>query len=171
MGAEDAYLKLPTAGFLSEEFSAAFWYKVNSTPDRAGIITIGATADNRNQGFRLFREGNADEQRIKLNVGTGSGESWNDGGVLDVTAGEWVHVAITISQTKSTIYFNGVEKLSADLANMIDWTGCDYVTIGAGGETFSYWNHLSDLSLYDELRFFNKALSPAEIQAIIDSES
>lgn len=170
-GADNSYLKVPTAGLLNDEFSATFWYKVNSSPDRSGLLTIGATADNREQGIRLFREGSASEQRIKLNVGTGSGESWNDGDVLDATAGQWVHIAITVSQTKSTIYFNGVEKRSADLANKVDWTGCGYLTIGSGGETFSYWGHESDLSLYDELRFFNKVLTQAEIQAIINAES
>ena len=26
---------------LSSEFSASFWYNLNSTPDRAGILVIG----------------------------------------------------------------------------------------------------------------------------------
>ncbi|NJN27506.1 MAG: LamG domain-containing protein [Cyclobacteriaceae bacterium] len=169
-GAENAYLEVPTAGLLSDEFSAAFWYKVNPTPDRAGMLVIGATPDNRNQGIRLFREGNATEQRIKLNVGTGSSDAWNDGDVLDATSAEWVHIAVTISASKSTIYFNGVEKRTADLPAKIDWTGCDVATIASGGETFSYWGHESDLSLMDEMRFFNKALSQAEIKAIYDSE-
>ncbi len=86
-------------------------------------MVVGDDADDRNQGFRLFREGSPTEQRIKLNVGTGTGESWNDGGVIDVAAGEWVHVAFTISSTESKIYFNGIEMNSADLSAPIDWTG------------------------------------------------
>ena len=168
-GATDAYLTFPMEGLKTSEFSAAFWYKVNSSPDRAGILIVGDDADDRKQGFRLFREGSADEQRIKLNVGTGEGESWNDGGVIDVTAGEWVHIAFSISNTKSTIYFNGIEMLSADLAAPIDWTGCELMTIGAGGDTFSYWNHLSDSSDMDELRLFGKTLSQSEIQIMINS--
>ena len=168
-GATNSNLTFPIAGLFGNEFSGAFWYKVNSTPDRAGILVVGNNVpENRNQGFRLFREGSGTEQRIKINVGTGTGESWNDGGVINVTAGEWVHIAFTVSQTKSTIYFNGVEKLSATLSAGVDWSGCEKLTIGAGGETFSYWNHLSDLSFMDELRLFNKALTPAEIQAIMN---
>lgn len=168
-GATDSYLTFPMEGLKTSEFSAAFWYKVNPSPDRAGILVVGDDADDRNQGFRLFREGNGDEQRIKLNVGTGAGESWNDGGVIDVTAGEWVHIAFSISNTNSTIYLNGVEMLSADLAAPIDWTGCEVMTIGAGGETFSYWDHLSDNSDMDELRVFGKALSQTDIQIMINS--
>ncbi len=168
-GATDAYLTFPSEGLLSNEFSAAFWYKVNADPDRAGLLVIGDNADDRNQGFRLFREGNTTEQRIKLNVGTGAGESWNDGGVIDVATGEWVHVAFTISQTESKIYFNGNQMNTATLSGPIDWTGVGPLTIGAGGETFSYWDHKSDISDMDELRIFDKALSQEEIQIMINA--
>lgn len=168
-GTTDSYLTFPSEGLLSNEFSGAFWYKVNANPDRAGILVVGDDADDRFQGFRLFREGNADEQRIKLNVGTGAGESWNDGGLIDVAAGEWVHVAFTISQNQSVIYFNGNQINTADMAAPVDWTGCEEITIGSGGETFSYWNHLSDGSDIDELRFFDKALTQTDIQIMLNS--
>lgn len=168
-GAADSYISYPASRFYGDEFSATFWMKINATPDRAGIISVGASADSRQQGFRLFREGSATEQRIKLNVGTGDGESWNDGDVIDVTTGDWVHIAISISQSKNTIYFNGEAVRSSDMSGF-DWTGCQTLTIGAGGETFSYWNHLSDLSLFDNMRFFNKALSAEEIKSIFNDE-
>ncbi len=168
-GATDSYLTFPAEGLLTNEFSAAFWYKVDASPDRAGILVVGDDADDRKQGFRLFREGNADEQRLKLNVGTGDGESWNDGGIINVAAGEWVHIAFTISETKNTIYFNGVEVRSSDMASGVDWTGCNEITVASGGETFSYWNHKSDISKIDELRLFNKSLSPAEIKSMINA--
>jgi Concanavalin A-like lectin/glucanases superfamily/Bacterial Ig domain len=168
MGATDSYLTYPIDGlFGADAFSATFWYKVNSTPDRAGILVVGDDVDDRFQGFRLFREGTETEQRIKVNVGVGDGESWNDGGLIDVTAGEWVHIALTVSATESKIYFNGVEQLSSTLTSSIDWSGCSELNIGAGGPTFSYWNHLSDLSMLDELRLYNKALSAAEIQSML----
>ncbi|MFW5756438.1 MAG: LamG-like jellyroll fold domain-containing protein [Tangfeifania sp.] len=169
-GATDSYITFPMEDLKSDEFTAAFWYKVDATPEKAGILSVGAEPENRQQGFRLFREGGAESQQIKLNVGTGSGESWNDGGFLDVTAGDWVHIAITISQTKNSLYFNGTEVRSADMEAMIDWTGCEEITIGAGGETFSYWDHLSDLSFMDELRFFNKALTQEEVQDIMSAD-
>lgn len=168
-GATDSYITFPSSGLQSSEFSAAFWYKVNSSPDRAGLLVVGDDVTDRNQGFRLFREGSGTEQRIKLNVGTGTGESWNDGGVLDATSDDWVYVTFTVSQTETKIYFNGVEMNSAALSAPIDWAGVGPLTIGAGGETFSYWDHKSDISGIDELRIFNKALSQAEIQIMINS--
>lgn len=168
--ATDSYLQMPTNGlFGADSFTAAFWYKVNASPDRAGILVVGTPdiAENRSQGFRIFREGNATEQRIKLNLGINSGESWNDGGVIDVTAGEWVHIAVTVSPTESNIYFNGEPSLTSTFGSTVDWTGTSSLTIGAGGPTFSYWDHLSDLSIIDELRIFNRVLTQEEIQSLL----
>lgn len=39
-GATDSYLTFPTSGLLGTEFSASFWYKLNATPNRSGILTI-----------------------------------------------------------------------------------------------------------------------------------
>ncbi|APU68866.1 LamG-like jellyroll fold domain-containing protein [Christiangramia flava] len=169
-GTADSYLNFPFDGSIGEEFTAAFWYKVSGNPDRAGILVAGAD-ENRTQGFRLFREGSADEQRIKLNVGTGTGESWNDGGVLDVNADEWVHVAFTVTATGTTIYLNGQAVNTGSMAAPIDWSGVSELTIGSGGETFSYWGHTYDNSGIDELRFFSEALSQEQIQSLINASS
>lgn len=169
LGATDSYLTIPLDDDLGNEFSAAFWYKPSGTPDRAGILVAGDDEADRNQGFRLFREGNADEQTIKLNVGTGAAESWNDGG--KVPTGEWVHIAFTVSPTETVLYFNGVPVNTGTMNGDIDWTGVEELTIGAGGETFSYWDHLSDSSPMDELRMFDSALSQEDIQNLINSSS
>ncbi|WP_273276607.1 LamG-like jellyroll fold domain-containing protein [Maribacter polysiphoniae] len=170
LGATDSYLSFPAEGLLSNAFSASFWYKVDADPDRAGILVVGDDADDRLQGFRVFREASGDDQRIKMNVGTGVGESWNDGGLINPSSTEWVHITVTISNTKNTIYFNGVEVNSSDMSAPIDWTGCEEFTIGSGGPTFDYWGHLSDNSAIDELRFFNKELSVEEVVNIYGGE-
>ena len=164
----DNYLTFPTSELtLTQNFSGAFWYKVNATPDRAGILTMGGAVDNRNQGLRLLREGNAENQRIKLNIGTGNTDVWNDGGEISVAAGDWVHVAFTISESQTKIYLNGMEVNTSILSAPIDWTGTSALVIGAGGPNFSYWDHKSDSSLMDELRLFDKTLSQIEITSMI----
>jgi hypothetical protein len=176
-GANQAYLTFPTAGITNDEFSAVFWYRVNASPDRSGILTIGppdpalpATPNNRKSGFRLFREAAGAKQRIKLNVGTGASDSWFDGGAaadVDPAVNQWVHLAITISQSKAVVYLNG-NVVSQGNFDGVDWTGCDIFSIASGAPRFMEWGHLSDQSLYDELRIFNKALTQAEIQAIMN---
>ncbi len=169
-GATGSYLTFPTTGLTGNEYSAVFWYKVNSSPDRSGIINASPSGEDRSKGFRLFREGGASAQRIKMNVGTGAGETWNDGQEIAATAPGWVHIAMTISASECIIYINGsVARVSAT-GGPIDWTGCDVFGIGSGAPNFTYWGHGADLSSYDELRMFNRVLSQTEIQTIIDNE-
>lgn len=179
-GATDAYLTFPSAGLLGTEFSASFWMKVDDSPDRAGVLVIGppdpnlpATPNNRNSGFRFFRENAGGKQRFKLNVGTGSSDSWFDGGTnADVVpnTGEWVHFAISISATNAAVYINGQVASQGSLAGGVSWAGCDIISIMSGVPRFTEWGHLSDRSYMDELRFFNQALTQQDVLAIIDSE-
>ena len=178
-GATDSYLTYPTDGLLGNEFSASFWYKVNATPDRAGILVIGPPDDanpdapnNRNNGFRFFREGGATNQTFKLNVGNGTADSWFDGGAaatIDPTVStDWIHLAFTISDTEAVVYMNG-EVVSQGPFPGVDWTGGDILSIMSGAPRFTGWGHLSDLSYMDALALYNKALSQAEIQAIMNN--
>lgn len=169
-GATDSYLTFPLAGLTGTEFSAEFWVKLNATPDRAAIISISPAGEDRTKGLRFFREGSATEQRFKLNVGTGAGETWNDGGIVKTSTTDWVHLAFTVSQTTCTIYINGAVATSVP-TSAIDWTGCSNISIGSGAPNFAYWDHKSDLSKLDELRLFNKALTQTEIQNIIQNDS
>jgi hypothetical protein len=175
-GATDAYLSADATDLMGDEFSAAFWYKIDGVPDRSGILTISppdptATLPNkRTSGFRLFREGSATKQTFKLNVGTGGDESWFDGtdaaSINPVTTTGWIHLAITISQTKAAVYING-NLVSSGTFGGVDWTDCSKLSIASGAPNFIEWGHLSDNSLYDELRIFNKALTQAEVQALM----
>lgn len=169
-GGTDSYFSFPLSGLYSDKgISFTFWYKVNASPDRAGIITINDNTndkdENRFQGLRLFREGNATSQRIKLNVGTNTGESWNDGGVINVDGSTWVHVGVTVSPTESKIYLNGVLQNTATYKQPFDFSTSTTLNIGSGAPSFTYWNHLSDLSVIDELRVYNTALTDAEVKA------
>lgn len=173
-GNADSYLISPIDGLTSQTISATFWYKVNATPDRAGILVIGPedTANPESQnlrtsGFRLFREASGSSQVIKLNIGIGSGESWNDGGTIDPAAGEWVHIAFTISETESKIYIDGNEVNTGTLSSPISWDGTDIMSIMSGAPRFAGWNHLSDASYMDDLRIYNKVLTSQEINDVM----
>ncbi len=174
-GATDSYLTLPAESFMNEEFSASFWYKVNATPDRAGLLTIAPpdpTNNNRTSGFRLFRENAGGKQRIKLNVGNGEADNWFDGGAAaDVDAdADWVHVAFTIAGDRCAVYINGEVVSQGDYPG-VSWANCTSLSIGSGAPNFTEWGHLSDLSLFDELRIFNKALTQEEITQIFEDDN
>ncbi len=176
-GAADAYLTFPTQGLLGDEFSAAFWYKVNASPDRAGILVVGppepgvAKPNNRTSGFRLFREDAGGKQRVKLNVGAGAADIWFDGGAaadIDPAAGDWVHIAFTIGADKAVVYINGNIVSEGALPDGVDWAECDLLSIASGAPRFTGWDHFSDQSLIDELRLFDKALTQEEVQTLME---
>jgi len=170
-GATDSYLTFPSAGLVGNEFSAEFWCKINNiAPNRAGIISISPAGEDRTKGLRFFREGDGVSQSFKLNIGTGATDIWNDGGKVNTPNNDWVHFAFTVSQTSCIIYINGAVAATVP-SGTIDWTGCSLISIGSGAPNFAYWDHKSDLSKYDELRFFNKALTQNEIQNIIFADS
>nr|WP_321452077.1 LamG domain-containing protein [uncultured Carboxylicivirga sp.] len=174
VGAANSYLTFSTADIdlQASEFSASFWLNINASADRAGILTMGPedaanpdAQNDRTSGFRFFREANGDMQRFKLNAGNGTADSWFDGGAaadVDPTTGNWVHMAFAISEAEARVYIDGVE-VSQGAFDGIDWTGCDLLTIMSGAPRFSGWNHLSDESMMDELRLYNKALSAEEV--------
>ena len=179
-GAPDSYLTYPSETLENPEISASFWYNVQADPDRAGILVVSPpdsdnpdASNNRSSGFRFFREGSATNQVFKLNVGDGTADTWFDGGpsaAVNPDTAEWIHVAFSISQTGAAVYLDGKLAVEGEFAG-IDWTGCDILSIASGAPRFVQWGHLSDNSLIDELRFFSKAITESEVQAIIDARS
>jgi hypothetical protein len=170
-GAADAYMTYPTTGILGSEFSVAFWYKLNPVPKRAGLISISSPEQppdtSRKSGFRFLREDGGTQMKFGINFGIGSTEVWMNPFMTIDPTDEWMHFAISISATKATIYVNGAVILEKDdVAGPISWKGCSSISIASGEPNFIYWEHFSDLSLYDEMHFFTKAITAEEVQAL-----
>ncbi len=168
-GAADSYVTFPTEGLVGDAFAVTFWYKLNADPEKAGLISISPEGEDRTSGFRMFREGDATSQDVNLNFGTGDVEGWPGGVTLDATSGEWVHLAVSVSQAGTKVFMNGDLMIDGEGA-VIDWTGCDQISIGSGEPNFAYWDHFSDQSLFDEMRIFNKGLTQAQVQAVMADE-
>jgi hypothetical protein len=174
-GATDSYLTFPTTGLQqSNEFSASCWLKLPSTIDsNAGILVMGPedtanpdAQNDRTSGFRFFYDNSGGLAYFKVNVGTGSGETWVDGGdaakVDPAVNSGWIHLAMTISGTDVAYYING-QQVGTATTTGIDWTGCDLFSIMSGAPRFTGWGHLSCTGEMDELYLFNKALSADEV--------
>ncbi len=179
-GAEGAYLSFPTRRLQNDVFSATFWMYINTEPSRAGILVMSQKdtenvgyperQNDRTKGLRFFREDDSGMQRFKLNVGTDEGERWFDGGAnanVDPSASNWVHFAITISESRAAVYIDGEEVSSGEHAG-INWLGADLLSIMSGAPRFTEWNHFSDQSLMDELRIYDRMLTQEEIHTMIN---
>jgi len=178
-GATDAYLTFPSTGLATgSEFSATFWLKIDATATRAGILSISpvdpAGPADKPSGFGFIREGDATSQKFLMIVGNGTNGSWFNPGApatIDPTVQtDWIHFGISISATEAAFYMDGVE-VSQGAFTGIDWTGVGDLSIMSGDPNFSGWDHKVEPGMMDNLRLFNKALSQAEIQALMNSEA
>ncbi len=167
-GATDAYLSYPSEGIVGNNFSAAFWYKINAVPDRAGIFMIShppVDAEDRTKGLRFAREADGTKQKFWLNIGNGIVDSWFVPPSFEVTD-NWMHIAFTVSETHAIIYINGELAAEGDYEGPVIWTDCSSITLMSGAPNVIYWDHFSDLSLMDELHIFNKVISADEVQSL-----
>lgn len=164
-GAADAYMTYPADIVTgSQEFSLSLWYKINAEPTRAGIFEISPESEDRTTGLRFFRENSGTNQNLGLNFGNGA-EVWLNPFVTVPPDEDWMHIAIVISATHTAIYVNGEIVKEQDLDAPISWTGCTSISIASGEPNFVYWEHFSDLSLYDEIHLFKRALTAEEVQS------
>lgn len=167
-GATDSYLTFPATAILGTEFSLSFWYKLNATPARAGILSISRPYvvykdSTRFKGFRMARENSGTKQNLFVNLGTGAAEVWINPFVAAAQDDAWMHIAVSVSTTTATIYVNNVVAKTATLTAPINWQDCTLLSIASGAPNFTYWEHFSDLSQFDELRIFTKAITAEEV--------
>lgn len=167
-GKADSYITYPAIDLTSSsEFAVAFWYKINANPKRGGIISMSAEGDNnRTSGFRMAHEDSGTQQNLFVNYGIDSTEVWMNPFVKISTTEDWIHIAVSITDTLATVYVNGEVSLTTVVTHGIDWTGVTSITIGSGEPNFVYWLHFSDQSLIDEMHFFNRALTVDEVQML-----
>ena len=78
-------------------------------------------------------------------------------------------IPFTISGSRAAVYIDGVIASEGDFGG-VDWTDCNILSIMSGEPRFTGWGHRSDLSVMDELRLFNKALTQEEVNEIIVDE-
>ena len=178
-GAADSYLTIPIEKIpWKKDISIAFWYKP-VLDNNAGLLTVGAPHEgadadkqnNRNHGFRLFRDGGA---KIKANMGVGAADRWVDGGDNGiVVVNEWVHITLAIAydatsdSTEIILYLNGASKATNKDKGAISWENCNSLSIMSGEPYFNEWGHKSDASLMDELYIFDRALKADEVKKVM----
>jgi hypothetical protein len=102
---------------------------------------------------------------------------WNSGGANaiqvgstgDYTDGLWHHFALTRNGTTFTLYIDGSVAGSTSYSGVVDLSNTTHNTIGArttSGTPDLFWN-----GMIDEVEVFNRALSQADIQAIVNAGS
>jgi len=111
------------------------------------------------EGYNFSLRTNA---TIELNMVENS-VTYNTKSTATVTTSDWAFVGFTIDRTtnKATVYVNGQPSgTPADITNMIDMSNtCPFYIASWGPIGNGYFD-----GKIDEVRFYNRALSPAEVQ-------
>ena len=156
-GADDA-VAVPRIGGASATFSAfsyAMW--VNPASSIADVqFAGGLNTDVWAAGAAHFKLSYG-----LVNVGINGLDGGDLAGVTMVNAGEWSHMALTVSPTRAAIYLNGQIEDSRDLA-------APMTNLILGGASLGAWNNGGTLERemtgqMDDVRIYDRALSEAEI--------
>lgn len=151
----------------TQEFTASFWVNVRNYNQFTRFLSKRAatTFAGDRSGYEMWGANNA-TQFFALNTPRANNtNAFSQWGTIAGGTGTWIHLAFTVSRaggvTTITQYQNGqIAKQSTN--NPADYasTGTTDVFVGRG-EQFNYYLN----GRMDNLRFYNKALSQAEIQA------
>jgi hypothetical protein len=154
----DDRVKLPNSVLNGlTDITSEFWVKTTDTV--AGIVT-GANSSNDNEYLIFWDSANEIELYIK-----GSRYTMP---VIALTDDNWHHVAVVRAGSEVSVYVDGkfdgkwtgapAEALSIEPDGL--WLGCEQDSVGGGWETNQQFN-----GLIDEVRVYNRAVSPEEISA------
>ncbi|MEX5213392.1 MAG: DNRLRE domain-containing protein [Nitrospiraceae bacterium] len=151
----NAYVEVPTPA-IALQFSSAFtveaWVKLNTLPNDWTTI-LG----------RQYGTGTGDSWWIGTNGATLYFYAGSDSVSTPIATGVWLHVAAVKNGTTLTLYFNGFEMASITNAAATILNDANEVTFGAGSNGNPLMTEFFNGTL-DEIRFYNRALTPSEIQ-------
>jgi hypothetical protein len=152
----DDYVSVPAGVYFSGDFTIECWVYPKDFANWARIIDFGNGAGNHNvllsytygttgaPGFYVEGAQFQANQTIPLN--------------------QWSHIAATLSGTTATIYINGVVAGTATFPQPVNVTR-NNCYIGK-----SNWGDPNPNAVFDEVRIWNTAKTPAEIQSSMNTE-
>jgi hypothetical protein len=151
------YASLPPATYFSGDFTIECWVYPTDHTNWSRVIDFGnGTSDNV-----LFATSVSTSGKPGLHI-SGSELEANE----QISLNQWSHLAVTLSGTTATIYINGIASGTANFpipANVI--RNDNYI----GRSNWGWGDPAPDASL-DDLRIWNVAKTPSQIQAAMNNE-
>ena len=155
-GADD-YISLPAAVYFNGDFTIECWVYPRSFGNWARIIDFGNGAGSNNV-------------LLAYTYGTsGAPGFYVEGNQFQATQtlplNQWSHIAATLSGTTATIYINGVAAGTSTFSAPVNITrnNCYIGKSNWNGDAYAD-------AVFDELRIWNTAKTPTEIQSSMSTE-
>jgi hypothetical protein len=147
-----------TLDITTNTVTVAGWIKHDQTPQAwSGLLTHRGSGN-----LGLQHNGSEGPNGAELRYMWGSNQYWNVSTGLLIPNGEWYYAALTIAPDQAKFYLNGVDQTFTHVAEHVPVTFDSEIRVGR--------DHNDDrimTSLIDEVRFYNKTLTDAEILKIM----
>ena len=150
-------VEIPAMGLTLTEATMAGWFLPNtSQADWASMIMHRGTGTAH--GFNFLADG-----RLAYHWNDDSA-SWGYRGDAYYAADEWTHCAVTIEPDKATFYVNGEAASVNSIAHAAStWDN----PIWLGGDDPGAWSGRQMNGALDDVMFFSRALTAAEIKSLV----
>lgn len=142
---------------LTAELTVAGWLNVHEKVQYGGIIDKWEQAANSFKGYLL-----QSSTGYAAGMLVGSGGAYVAVRLEDAPLEEWIHIAMTWDGKTMTAYLNGKEYGAEDVVMQPAVAGPMFIGKRAHGANAFF------KGVIDELAIFNKALSPDEIQSVMN---
>ncbi len=161
----DDYVNVSASDSLQNlsQVSIAGWVNVHDLSFKQRLVAHWTSGDSLGQSFIMSV--NYDDETLGFAVNT-EGSGVVQANTSSISANNWYHVTGVYDGAEVSIFLNGkkIESIAAT-GNIVNRTGDLY--IGQGGSN-SFPNNLLD-GLLDEVKIYNRALSPSEISELANS--
>ena len=158
------YLTLASAVYFNGDFTVTVWAQVNSFNSWSRVIDCSVTASpgiTSDNVFVSVSGGTSGSPILGITNYNSGGDVYTWTGTQLWTIGVWAHLAITLSGSTSTLYFNNVQQTQNTQVVPRGYTRpssfIGYSRYGADGLLNAY---------LDDLRLFSRALSTTELTNI-----
>ena len=142
----------------NQDFSIGMWMRTTSSPGSNKPLAK-SNVDTPGVGWGMYQAGSA----VFLKIADGTSVKYEQS-VGPINDGKWHHVFFTISRSGNcTRYLDGT---SVGTAGCSSWAATDLTNavnlkFGVNGVGNGYWN-----GALDDVRIYNRALSPAEVKEL-----
>ncbi|MHC4068842.1 MAG: LamG domain-containing protein [Planctomycetota bacterium] len=147
----------------SDTKSIMAWVKPDSAAEAVRLITLYRRSDS-SSAFALRFDGTP-ATWSSLYMKSPTSYEWLDSGV-QVSAGEWTHIALVQNGTQVDIYVNGISENSASNGAVATLSSPPNAVLGA----YMWWGHHPSgvlNGLLDDVRIYDRAVSAQEMQMIM----
>lgn len=164
-GTTSSYIQLPGNSFLKPANGLTFsaWLKPGTLSSPEYVVFTKNNASSNFESFALVIASVPGGYKFRVHKGDGSGNtSFVDGTTL-ISAGTWYHTVFTMSNSSIAIYMNGVLEATVSTPYSFNYQSGKDVFLGGTNEGIFNGPYLGSM---DNVRFYNRVLSSAEISAL-----